>query len=105
MIEILLSFSKNKYYVKILKHQQYWRYIDIRDFESFNNALTEFQPTHIIHLAAMTGMDIQEMSFFDANTIGVENLIKATKKLKILKRVMIRHLQFLVLHQVFIFMG
>ena len=73
---------------KILEHQPYWRYVDIRDFESFSNALTEFQPTHILHLAAKTGMDIHDMSFFDANTIGVANLIKATQKIKTLKRVL-----------------
>ncbi|SVD64070.1 uncharacterized protein METZ01_LOCUS416924, partial [marine metagenome] len=45
---------------KILEHQQHWRYIDIRDSQSFTEALIEFQPTHILHLAAMTGMDIHD---------------------------------------------
>jgi len=73
---------------KILEHQQYWRYVDIRDAQSFTEALVEFQPTHILHLAAMTGMDIHDMSFFDANTIGVGNLIRATKELPNLKRIL-----------------
>ena len=73
---------------KILEHQQHWRYVDIRDAQSFTEALIEFQPTHILHLAAMTGMDIHDMSFFDANTIGVGNLIQVTKELPNLKRIL-----------------
>ena len=73
---------------KIFEHQQHWRYIDIRDSQSFTEALIKFQPTHILHLAAMTGMDIHEMSFFDANTKGVTNLIRATQKISTLQRVL-----------------
>ena len=60
---------------KILEHQKHWLYVDIRDSQSFTEALIKFQPTHILHLAAMTGMDIHDMSFFDANTKGEANLI------------------------------
>ena len=73
---------------KILEHQRYWRYVDIRDAASLTEALIEFQPTHILHLAAMTGMDIQDMSFFDANTEGVANLIQAIQKIDSLRRVL-----------------
>ena len=73
---------------KILEHQKYWRYVDIRNAQSTKEALVEFQPTHILHLAAMTGMEIHDMSFFDANTKGVANLIKASQELKNLKRIL-----------------
>ena len=73
---------------KILEHQHHWRFVDIRDAESLTEALIEFQPTHILHLAAMTGMDIHDMSFFDANTKGVTNLIQATQKIDSLQRVL-----------------
>ena len=56
----------------VLAHQKYWKYLDIRDNREFTSALIDFQPTHIWHLAALTGMDIHDMSFFDANTIGVK---------------------------------
>ena len=72
---------------KIEKHHQFWKNIDIRDLESFKKALIEFQPTHILHLAAMTGMEIEDISFFDANTKGVANLINASDKLPNLKRI------------------
>ena len=73
---------------KILQHQQHWRHIDIRDSQSFTKALIEFQPTHILHLAAKTGIDIHDMSFFDANTKGVANLIRATQEIISLQRVL-----------------
>ena len=74
---------------KILEHQEYWKYVDIRDYQQFSDALIEFAPTHIVHLAATTGMDVHNFSFFDANTKGVENLIKATDHLPSLKRVIL----------------
>ena len=72
---------------KILEHQLHWKFVDIRDSQSFTEAVIEFQPTHVLHLAAMTGMDIQKESFFDANTKGVANLIHAAQKIACLKRV------------------
>ena len=73
---------------KVLEHQELWKYVDIRDTSSFTESLIEFQPTHILHLAAMTGMDIHDMSFFDANTMGVGNMIRATALLPDLQRVL-----------------
>ena len=73
---------------KILKHQPFWKYVDIRDKEQFTSALEDFLPTHILHLAAMTGMDIEDMSFFDANTVGVQNLLEASKHLSNLERIL-----------------
>ena len=73
---------------KVFEHQQHWKYVDIRDPSAFTESLIEFQPTHILHLAAMTGMDIHDMSFFDANTMGVGNMIRATALLPDLQRVL-----------------
>ena len=74
---------------KILAHQDLWKHVDIRDKKQFTDALVEFMPTHIVHLAATTGMDVHDFSFFDANTKGIENLIDATDSLPSLKRVIL----------------
>ena len=63
--------------LNVLAHQK-WKYLDIRDNQGVSHALIDFHP-HIWHLAAMTGMDIHDMSFFDANTIGVQNLLETTE--------------------------
>ena len=73
---------------KVLAHQPHWQSIDIRDKASFTTALEEFAPTHIWHLAAMTGMDIPDISIFDANTVGVSNLLEAAKSIPNLQRIL-----------------
>lgn len=72
---------------KLQNQHSYWKYVDILDLSALIIALEKFKPTHILHLAAMTGMDIEHMSFFDSNTKGVQNLIDATSKLTQLKRI------------------
>ena len=72
---------------KISSHKPFWHLVDIRNYKILTKELVDFQPTHILHLAANTGMDITNISYFDANTTGVANLINATKKLHSLKRI------------------
>jgi nucleoside-diphosphate-sugar epimerase len=72
---------------KILDHLEFYKEVDIRDLKSLKYALEEFSPTHIIHLAATTGMDDFELEYFDANTVGVQNLISVSNQLKELERV------------------
>ncbi len=85
-VETVVNFDTHS--PKILAHQPHWQSIDIRDKASFTTALEEFAPTHIWHLAAMTGMDIQDISFFDANTVGVINLLEAAKSIPNLQRIL-----------------
>ena len=60
----------------------FYKEIDLRDLQSLKFALEEFRPTHIIHLAATTGMDDFELKYFDANTVGVKNLVSVSNQLK-----------------------
>ena len=68
-------------------HKHLWRDVDIRDAEKFTQAVAEFEATHILHLAATTGMDVKDISVLDANTIGVENLIAIGTTVKSLERI------------------
>lgn len=68
-------------------HNDYWWEVDIRDMAVFSRAVADFQPTHILHLAAKTGMDIKHISVLDANTVGVQNLIDISKNIDSLKRI------------------
>ena len=72
---------------KNINHLEFYKEIDLRDLQSLKFALEEFRPTHIIHLAATTGMDDFELKYFDANTVGVKNLVSVSNQLKDLKRV------------------
>lgn len=69
-----------------VSHQQYWRQVDIRERASLISAVKEFGPTHILHLAAVTGMDIDNLEYFDANTVGVQNLIDSTFEAPLLRK-------------------
>jgi nucleoside-diphosphate-sugar epimerase len=72
---------------KISDHLEFYKEVDLRDFKSLKSVLEEFSPTHIIHLAATTGMDDFELEYFDANTVGVQNLVSVSNQLKDLERV------------------
>lgn len=72
---------------KITRHFKYWKEVNLLDLELLESTLLEFNPTHVINLAATTGVDDDVLSHFCANTDGVKNLISVAEKLINLKRV------------------
>lgn len=73
---------------KEIDHHRYWRCLDIRDQDIFQNVIEEFAPDYILHLAATTGMDAPDLNYFSTNTVGVSNLINIAKNLPYVKRVL-----------------
>lgn len=69
-------------------HENYWRRVDIRERATLLREVEEFNPTHIWHLAAMTGMDIDDLETLSANTDGVKNLIESTFRAPDLRKVL-----------------
>lgn len=69
------------------KHAAFWRECDILDEKKFRGILEEFRPTHIIHLAAKTGVSENSLKSFTANTDGVRNLVGIAGDLPSLQRV------------------
>lgn len=55
----------------------FWLQANILDLEMLSYEISKFSPDIIYHLAARTDLDGETISDYDANTIGVENLIKA----------------------------
>lgn len=72
---------------KIHSHKTKWIYCDIRNLDQLRAVLLKFNPSHILHLAATTGMDVNDINFFNANTLGVKNLIQICNELPDLYRV------------------
>ena len=70
------------------QHNEFWDKLDILDKENLEKKIQQFQPTHICHLAAKTGMDIDSIDYFDTNISGVENLIKLSNKYKSIEKVL-----------------
>jgi len=63
-------------------HKQFWRACDILDYATLEAIVKEFQPTHVVHLAAKTGLHQKELHEFAANIDGVQNIIDALKQVR-----------------------
>ena len=68
-------------------HFRFWREVDLRNKEILEKEMMDFKPTHILHLAAITGMEVKDDSIFKVNTDGVVNIIKCAEKYLTVKRI------------------
>ena len=66
-----------------------WVKCDITDKEALVAVVQDFQPDFIIHLAARTDLDGKTVDDYQANTVGVENILKAAAKIDRLKKILI----------------
>jgi len=70
----------------LLHHQEYWKYVDLRDYDSLLSTMKELEPTHILHLAADLGMDHKNLDNLQCNIKGVENLIESINNINSVQR-------------------
>jgi len=70
-------------------HHIYYSNVDITNFDAFYKAVNDFDPDYIVHLAARTDLDGKTVADYSANTIGVENVLEVSKRLKNLKKIVI----------------
>lgn len=57
-----------------------WRQCDILDRSGLRAAIQEFQPTHVVHLAARTDTDGKSVEEYRVNTEGTANLLEAVQE-------------------------
>lgn len=69
------------------KHNKYWKNIDITNAAVLEEQILNFNPDYVVHLAARTDLDGKTLDDYNANTIGVQNIINTLRKCKNLKRV------------------
>jgi nucleoside-diphosphate-sugar epimerase len=92
-IEFLLQDGNNEFINVDLKpprnmaHKEFWRECDILDTVRLEKIMKDFKPTHVVHLAAKTGLDEKELSEFAANIDGVEGLIRILRETPSVERV------------------
>lgn len=67
--------------------QEFWKKTDILNLDSLTNAISNFQPDYIFHMAARTDLDGVNLDDYQANIKGVENLIIALKSIENLRKV------------------
>jgi GlcNAc-P-P-Und epimerase len=58
-------------------HRSYWRECDVLDKARLDRLIHSIRPTHMVHLAAATGVHRKTLEEFSANTTGTENLISS----------------------------
>ena len=61
-------------------HNKFWRECNVLDFSRLEKIIKHFEPTHVVHLAAKTGLDEKLLSDFAANIDGVESLVRILKE-------------------------
>jgi GlcNAc-P-P-Und epimerase len=59
-------------------HRPYWQECDVLDRAGIDGWIHSFKPTHIVHLAAATGVHRKTLEEFSANTTGTGNLISSS---------------------------
>ena len=68
---------------------KYWMECDILDFEKLLLVFAEFQPTHVVHLAASTSMEGKTIDDYGDNTEGTRNVLDAVKRTESVKRIIV----------------
>jgi len=68
-------------------HRSFWQECDLLDASRLKKIIADFSPTHVVHLAAKTGLDEKNLSDFAANMEGVKNLLRTFKETPSLERV------------------
>jgi len=74
---------------KNLKYLKSWENIDINDLVNFQKIVFSFNPDYIVHLAARTDLDGISLDEYNANILGVKNLMKIANELPSLKKIVI----------------
>jgi len=87
----LINFDKNQ--PKNDEHLCFWHNGDILDAGSTTRIFSEFQPTHVIHLAARTVLEGKSLDDFRDNTDGTANVLAAIKSCNSVSKVIITSTQ------------
>lgn len=72
-----------------IAHKRYWACVDINDFDNLNKTVDAFSPDYILHLAARTDLKGKDMNDYSANIIGIQNILKVSKTISSLKKIVI----------------
>jgi nucleoside-diphosphate-sugar epimerase len=70
-------------------HFYLWKKVNILDYDNFAKEVLLFNPDYIIHLAARVDLEGKTLDTYNANTLGVENIMLIINKLSNLKKIII----------------
>lgn len=72
---------------KVIEHSKKWKQVNILDYNSLKLEILLFKPDLVIHLAARTDLDGDNLNDYNTNTVGTQNLIKILNQTPSVKRV------------------
>jgi nucleoside-diphosphate-sugar epimerase len=75
-------------------HNSFWKACDILEREDLLHHFRDYQPTHVVHLAARTDMDGKNLADYLTNTQGTLNVLSAVKATPSTWRVIITSSQY-----------
>jgi nucleoside-diphosphate-sugar epimerase len=75
-------------------HRPHWQECDILDLDLTLRSFQQFQPTHIIHLAARTDTASTSLADYRVNTDGTNNILRCIQALTSPQRVIVTSSQF-----------
>jgi len=87
-----INFDKNKPINP--DHNSYWLNGNLLNKEDIYKALKDYQPTAIIHLAARTDCDSDDVNDYVDNTEGTKNLVDCIKEFESIEKVIITSTQY-----------
>lgn len=71
------------------EHVKYWADCNILDAGKLRSVFAEFQPTHVVHLAARATMDGKTIEDYRDNTDGTGNVLDAAGNTKSVERIIV----------------
>lgn len=77
-------------------HREYWQQADILDGTSVQQIFSAFQPELVVHLAAETSTDSDQLEFYAANIAGTANVLEAISNTPAVQRVVMTSTQFVM---------
>ena len=73
-----------------------WAECDIRDRSALADVVTGFDPTHVLHLAARTDTDSDDLAAYTSNTVGAAAVVEVCRDLPHLERFVFVSTQFVI---------
>lgn len=81
---------------KKASHEKYFSEVDINDYDNLFEVVKNFDPDYIVHLAAKTDLDGNNLDYYKSNIIGVKNILKCCSKLNSIKRIILASTKLIV---------
>lgn len=75
-------------------HNKNWKDVSILDTTSLTREFENFEPTYVIHLAAVTAQDAKSLTDFEVNITGTRNVLRLCKETPSVSKVIFTSTQY-----------